>query len=151
MIIKKIIEKDSLDIWSWRNDKKSIFFSKNKKKITLEAHKKWFKKNLKNRKVKFYIGSVVKENKKKKVGVVRFNIKSKYALVSINLNPEMRSKSLSYVLLAAAIKKFLKFKKIKLIAEIKKNNFASINCFLKNDFYFLKSKYNYNFYQKSLY
>ena len=33
MIIQKIIKKDSLDIWLWRNDKKSIFFSKNKKKI----------------------------------------------------------------------------------------------------------------------
>ncbi len=134
MIIQKIIKKDSLDIWLWRNDKKSIFFSKNKKKITLEAHNKWFRKNLKNKKIEFYIGSIVKKNEKKKVGIVRFNIKSKYALVSINLNPIMRGKNLSYILLAASIKKFLKFKKIKLIAEIKKNNFASIKCFLKNGF-----------------
>jgi hypothetical protein len=42
MIIQKITQKDSLDIWLWRNDKKSIFFSKNKKKITLEAHNKYF-------------------------------------------------------------------------------------------------------------
>ena len=61
----------------------------------------------------------------------------------------MRGKSLSYIFLASAIKSFLKFKKIKLIAEIKKNNLKSINCFLKNDFYFLKSKNNYNFYQRS--
>jgi len=150
MIIQKITKKDSLDIWLWRNDKKTIFFSKNKKIITLEAHNKWLKKNLKNRKIKFYMGYLVKRNEKKKVGVVRFNIKSKYALVSINLNPFMRGKSLSYILLAAGIKKFLKFKKIKLIAEIKKNNLASINCFLKNKFYFLKTKNNYNFYQRSL-
>jgi RimJ/RimL family protein N-acetyltransferase len=150
MIIQKITKKDSLDIWLWRNDKKTIFFSKNKKIITLEAHNKWLKKNLKNRKIKFYMGYLVKRNEKKKVGVVRFNIKSKYALVSINLNPFMRGKSLSYILLAAGIKKFLKFKKIKLIAEIKKNNLASINCFLKNRFYFLKSRNQYNFYQKSL-
>ena len=150
MIIQKIIKKDALDIWLWRNDKKSIFFSKNKKKITLEAHNKWFKKNLKNKKIKFYIGSIVKKNQKKKVGVVRFNIKSKYALVSINLNPVMRGKSLSHTLLATGIKKFLKFKKIKLIAEIKKNNFASIKCFLKNGFHFLKSRNQYNFYQRSL-
>ncbi len=45
MIIQKITKKDSLDIWLWRNDKKSIFFSKNKKKINLEAHSKWFEKN----------------------------------------------------------------------------------------------------------
>jgi RimJ/RimL family protein N-acetyltransferase len=150
MKIQKIIKKDSLDIWLWRNDKKSIFFSKNKKKITLEAHNKWFKKNLKNKKIKIYIGSIVKKNQKKKVGVVRFNIKSKYALVSINLNPVMRGKSLSYILLATGIKKFLKFKKIKLIAEIKKNNLASINCFLKNGFYFLKSRNHFNYYQKYL-
>ena len=150
MIIQRVINKDSLDIWLWRNNKKSIFFSKNKKKITLEAHNKWFRKNLKNKKIKFYIGSIVKKNEKKKVGVVRFNIKSKYALVSINLNPVMRGKSLSYILLAAGIKKFLKLKKIKLIAEIKKNNFASIKCFLKNEFHFLKSRNEYNFYQRSL-
>ena len=150
MIIQKIIKKDSLDLWLWRNNKKSIFFSKNKKKITLEAHNKWFRKNLKNKKIEFYIGSIVKKNEKKKVGIVRFNIKSKYALVSINLNPVMRGKSLSYILLAGSIKKFFKFKKIKLIAEIKKNNLASINCFLKNRFFFLKSRNHYNFYQKSL-
>ena len=136
MIIQKITKKDSLDIWSWRNDIKSIFFSKNKKKITFEKHNKWFKKNLKNKKIKFYIGSLINNNKKEKVGVVRFDIKSKYALVSINLNPVMRGKSLSYILLAAGIKKFFKFKKIKLIAEIKKNNLASINCFQKNKFHF---------------
>jgi hypothetical protein len=149
MIIRKITKKDSLDIWLWRNDKKSIFFSKNQKIITLESHNKWFKKNLKNKKIKFYIGCLVNGNRKK-VGVVRFDIKSKYALVSINLNPDMRGKNLSYIFLASAIKSFLKFKKIKLIAEIKKNNLASINCFLKNRFFFLKSRNHYNFYQKSL-
>ena len=59
MIIQKIIKKDSLDLWLWRNNKKSIFFSKNKKKISLEAHNKWFEKNLNNRKIKFYIGCIV--------------------------------------------------------------------------------------------
>ena len=149
MIIRKITNKDSLDIWQWRNDKKSIFFSKNKKKVTLDVHNKWFKKNSKNKKIKFYIGCIVNKKLKKKVGVVRFDIKNKYALVSINLNPVMRGKRLSYILLAGAIKKFLKFNKIKLNAEIKKTNLASINCFLKTGFYFLKSKNNYNFYQKS--
>ena len=149
MIIQKITKKDSLDIWLWRNDKKSIFFSKNKKKNTLNVHNKWFEKNLNNIKIKFYIGYLVKNNHKKKVGVVRFNIKSNYAVVSINLNPTMRGKGLSYILLEAGIKKFLKFKKIRLIAEIKKNNLASIRCFLRNGFYFLKSRNKYNFYQRS--
>ena len=150
MIIQKITKKDSLDIWLWRNDKKSIFFSKNKKKITLESHNKWFNKTLKDKKINFYIGFLVKNNEKKKVGIVRFDIKNKYALVSINLNPVMRGKGLSYILLATGIKKFKKFKEIKLIAQIKKKNLASISCFLKNKFYFLKSKNQYNFYQRPL-
>jgi hypothetical protein len=150
MIIRNISKKDSLDIWQWRNDKISIFFSKNKKKITLKNHNKWFEKNLTNTRIKFYIGFKVEKNVKKKVGVVRFNIKDKRALVSINLNPVMRGKRLSYILLANGIKKFLKFKKIKLIAEIRKNNLASIKCFLKNKFYFIKTNNNYNIYQRSL-
>jgi L-amino acid N-acyltransferase YncA len=148
MIIKKVTKKDSLEIRLWRNDRKSIFYSKNKKKITLEAHSKWFEKTLNDKKIKIYIGYLVKKKLKKKVGVVRFNIKNKYALISINLNPIMRGKKLSHVLLDAAIKKFLKFKKIKLIAEIKKNNLASINCFMKTKFYFLKSINQCNYYQR---
>jgi RimJ/RimL family protein N-acetyltransferase len=150
MLVRKIIKQDLLDLWLWRNDKKSIFFSKNQTKTTLERHKKWFKKNLSNTRVKFYLGYLIKKNEKKKIGVVRFNIKDKYTLVSINLNPIMRNKGLSYILLEAAIKKFLRFKKNKLIAEIKNNNLASIKCFLKNKFYFFKKKKSYNFYQRSL-
>jgi L-amino acid N-acyltransferase YncA len=150
MLVRKIIKQDLLDLWLWRNDKKSIFFSKNQTEITLETHRKWFEKNLSNTRVKFYLGYLIKKNQKKKVGIVRFDIKNKYTLVSINLNPIMRNRGLSYILLAAAIKKFLRFKKTNLIAEIKKNNLASIKCFLKNEFYFLKKKNSYNFYQRSL-
>jgi len=150
MRIKNTTKKDSLDIWQWRNNKTSIFFSKNKKKVTLKNHEKWFKKTLTNVRIKSYIGFKFEKNIKKKVGVVRFNVRGKYALVSINLNPAMRGKGLSYILLKSGIKKFLKYKKINLIAEIKKNNLVSINCFLKNKFYFIKSKNNYNIYQKSL-
>ena len=151
MIIQKVIKKDSLDIWLWRNDKATIFFSKNRKKINFQSHTKWLRKILLNPKIKFYMGFLLEKNKeKKKVGVVRFNIKNQYALISINLNPAMRGKKMSYVLLAGAINKFLKFKKIKLIAEIKNNNLASINCFLRNKFYFLKSKKKHNVYQRLL-
>ena len=150
MIIRKVRKDDLLDIFIWRNDKETIFFSKKKNIINLKNHSRWFNETLRNKKIKFYIGYLLKKNEKKKVGVVRFNIKKKYALVSLNLNPVMRGKSLSYILLDVGIKKFFKFKKIKLIAEIKKNNLASIICFKKNKFYFLKSKNNYNFYQRTL-
>jgi L-amino acid N-acyltransferase YncA len=150
MIVQRVKKKDLLDIWIWRNDAKTIFFSKNKKKISLKKHNQWFSKALHNSKIKFYIGVIFYKKKEIKVGIVRFDIKKRYALVSINLNPQMRGKKLSDIFLAAAIKRFIKFKKIKLLAEIKKNNLASISCFLKNNFIFLKSKNQYSFYQKSL-
>jgi hypothetical protein len=150
MIVKKVTNNDSLDILSWRNDKKTIFFSTNAKLVNEEAHKKWFKKRLSDPRTKFYMGYQIKKNKKKKIGVVRFDIKIKYALVSINLNPRMRGKKLSSILLSLAIKKFLKYKKIKLVAQIKNKNVFSIRIFLKNNFFFFKSKNRYVFYQRNL-
>jgi hypothetical protein len=66
MIIQTIKKKDLLDIWLWRNDKISIFFSKNKKKISLESHNNWFRRNLTNKKIKSYIGFLIKKNEKKR-------------------------------------------------------------------------------------
>ena len=66
MKIREIKKKDSLDIFLWRNDKVSIFFSKKKKKITLKNHNKWFERNLINTKKKSYIGFLVENNEKKK-------------------------------------------------------------------------------------
>ena len=130
----------------------SIFFSKKKNIISFEEHSRWFNKNLHNIKIKFYIGfSKSRNNKiKKKIGIVRFYIKNKHAFVSINLNPVMRGKKLSNILLSEAIKKFLKFKKIDLVAAIKENNLPSIKCFLKNKFYFYKSTNEYRIYKRSL-
>jgi hypothetical protein len=67
MIIRKTVKKDSLDIWLWRTDEMSVFFSKNKKKITIKNHNRWFKRNLKNPKEKSYIGLIEKKIKKKKL------------------------------------------------------------------------------------
>ena len=150
MIVQRVKKKDLLDIWIWRNDAKTIFFSKNKKKISLKKHNQWFSKALHNPKIKFYIGVIFYKKKEIKVGVVRFDIKKRYALVSINLNPQMRGKKLSDILLSMCIRKFLKLRKIKLLAEINKNNLASISCFLKNNFILLESKNQYSLYQRSL-
>jgi RimJ/RimL family protein N-acetyltransferase len=153
IIIRDVQKKDLLDIFAWRKDKLANFFSKNKNKITLQSHKKWFYKALLNPKKFFYVCYLLNKNSGiiKKIGYVIFDIKNRFAIVSINLNPAFRKKNLSTILLSKAIKKFYKFKKLKLLAEIKKDNLASLKCFFNNKFHYLKkSKNDFNFYQKPL-
>jgi L-amino acid N-acyltransferase YncA len=56
------------------------------------------------------------------------------AEVSINLNPTMRGKNLSYQLLSDSIKTFKKTNQISLTATIKKENKASLIIFKKCSF-----------------
>ena len=84
-----------------------------------------------------------------KIGFCKFELDTieNSAEISINLNPKMRGKNLSYSFLKVAIKTFLGIKKIDLNAKIKKINKASLSIFDKckfigedsdNDFFTLK-------------
>lgn len=134
MIIRPIHQNDLFDIFLWKNNSKTIFYSLKSKKITFFQHINWFRKSLVNPNIKMYIGLKKINHKLSKIGVVRFDIKKNFALVSINLNPDFRGKKFSSQLLKLCIKNFFNFKKINLKATIKNNNFASIKCFLKNGF-----------------
>ena len=132
MIIKDADNSDSLDVFQWRNDPISsqMFISKNK--VTLEEHKKWFESSLTNPLKKIYIGILTDE----KVGICRFDIdeETTSAEVSINLNPIMRGKNLSYELLSGSIKIYKRTNLTKLTATIKKENKVSLIIFQKCSF-----------------
>jgi L-amino acid N-acyltransferase YncA len=132
MKIKDADNGDLLDIFEWRNDPISCQMFVSKKKVTLEEHKKWFESSVKNPLRKIYIGTLTYE----KVGICRFDIDSKMtsAEVSINLNPTMRGKNLSYQLLSDSIETYKKTNQIKLTATIKKENKASLIIFQKCSF-----------------
>jgi L-amino acid N-acyltransferase YncA len=132
MKIKDADNSDSLDILEWRNDPISCQMFVSNKKVTLEEHKKWIESSLSNPLRKIYIGIL----KDEKVGICRFDIDSKLtsAEVSINLNPTMRGKNLSYQLLSESIKTYKKTNQIRLTATIKKENKASLIIFQKCSF-----------------
>ena len=132
MKIKDADNSDSLDIFEWRNDPISCQMFVSNKKVTLEEHKKWLESSLNNPLRKIYIGIL----KDEKVGICRFDIDSKLtsAEVSINLNPTMRGKNLSYQLLSDSIKTYKKTNQIRLTATIKKENKASLIIFQKCSF-----------------
>jgi len=132
MFIKEADIKDMMDIYKWKNDPLSLKMSKNKSKISINEHKNWFKNIVIDHNSKIYIG--VTENNK--IGVTRFEL-NKYkneANTSINLNPLMRGRNLSFDLLSKSMFLYLKKKKIRLVSSIKKENIASLKIFLKCGF-----------------
>jgi RimJ/RimL family protein N-acetyltransferase len=141
MNIKDADISDSLDVFEWRNDSISCQMFKSNNKLTLEEHIKWFESSLTNPLRKIYIGLLTDE----KVGICRFDIEIKVtsAEVSINLNPSMRRKNLSYDLLSKSIETFKKANQIELTATIKKDNIASLIIFHKCGFSIVYEDANY--------
>ena len=132
MKIKNADNSDILDLFLWRNDVLSCQMFINNNTVTLDEHRKWFETSLSNPLRKIYIGIL----KNAKVGICRFDIDQQMtsAEVSINLNPNMRGKNLSYDLLSNSIKTYEKINKINLTATIKKENKVSLKLFNKCSF-----------------
>ena len=146
--IREVEKEDLEDVLKWRNDINTRKMSIEQNIISIDNHKIWFENNLSDPLIYMYLGYI----KNQKVGFCRFELNTfeNSAEISINLNPKMRGKNLSYSFLKDAIKTFMVFKKIDLNAKIKKINKASLNIFDKckfivkdsdNDFFYLKRNY----------
>ncbi len=94
--------KDSKVIFEWRNDELTRKMSHTKNIVEWEEHRAWFTSSLKNKNRLLLLC----ENNLKKIAVIRFDINSTRALVSINLSPEMRGRGVSKQCLSESIKKF---------------------------------------------
>lgn len=132
-IFTRLIEQeDCLDLLSWRNDPATREMSLASHVVSQEEHIMWFDVMLAS---KDQVG-IIGELDGLKIGVVFFKNNAPGSLVSINLNPQFRGKTLSAGLLKKAIKKFIELPhEIRyLVAEIKESNKASIQIFGKNGF-----------------
>ena len=100
--------------------------------IKFKDHIEWYKKKLKERYSKIYIGY----KNKKKFGYVRFDkIKGNIFKVSIGNHPKFYGKKLGTIMLKFAMKKFISScKPTKIISYVKKFNIRSQKCFLNNEF-----------------
>ena len=139
ILIKKVSLENSQILFEWRNDKLTRSMSINNKIITLNEHKKWLKKTIKNANQIFYIGFYENSNKTFPIGSIRFNLvneKNKSYEISIITNPELRGKGFGKSLLICGIEKLKKdvgnYKK--LFADIKYDNSVSIALFSKIGF-----------------
>lgn len=145
IIVTEATIDDSLDIWRWRNDLRTRNMSLNAARVNWASHCAWFKKSLLDQDRVLLVGRMMDGSK---VGICRFDISpdARTAEVSINLNPLMRGKGLSNILLACSIKEFRNSFDGRLEATIKSSNIASIKIFEKNDFSLLRTDESINYY-----
>ena len=142
-------ESDSCSIFEWRNDKHTRLMSHTSDRVEWHQHQVWFKNSLK---MDSRILLICENDSNELIAFVRFDISQSSALMSINLNPNMRGKGFAKPCLNSAIK-FLtsKFELIHtLIAEVKEENIASSRAFLGVGFNKIKVENNVGFYKKDL-
>jgi RimJ/RimL family protein N-acetyltransferase len=130
--LRNVEVSDIGDLFKWRNHtviKKNFFYTKS---ISWEEHKRWLDTKIKDPNAQIYIAFCGGE----KVGTVRFEDMDDTVKVSVMLNPDFLNKSLGSKIIGLAVKKFINEMKTSkpLIAEIKKDNIASIKAFQKAGF-----------------
>tara|TARA_E500000331_G_scaffold319255_1_gene331810 strand:- start:246 stop:698 length:453 start_codon:yes stop_codon:yes gene_type:complete len=130
MKIHNVKEIDSMLIWNWRNDIETRMMSRNSEIIKWEDHKLWLTNKLNDLEDKLYIF----KEEQIPIGIVIFSkLNTNKFEISININPELRSKGYGNKLLMLALKKFEKdnINEYTIIATIKKINKKSQSLFLK--------------------
>ncbi|MGK0372684.1 MAG: ribosomal protein S18 acetylase RimI-like enzyme [Glaciecola sp.] len=150
-----VSQQDCLELWQWRNDSHTRAMSLKSDVVKYDVHCRWFESVLNDPSQHLYIATIADWNSSqelKKIGMVRFDVlpiqaldvgdtvenAASTALVSINLNPECRGKSLSVPLLKKALDIFAStvassssaLAKVNCIkAVVKPSNTASLKCF----------------------
>ena len=141
---------DSKIIFEWRNDQLTRAMSHSTDIVDWEGHNNLFASSLKNKHRLLLLCE--DENDFNKIAVVRFDVESSRALVSINLAPNMRGKGLSKQCLREALTSFKnEFPQvIALDAEIKLRNIASQRLFESVGFFNVRDDANTLFYELSI-
>ena len=137
ILLRKVTNKDSRFILSWRNENQTRLFSRNQNIISQNDHKKWFKNEIKNKKNIL----IIAYQKNTRVGFIRYNNVEKNCFeISINLNPKYRSKGIGSIFLKES-ESFLKYNCV-ITACVKNNNNISKKLFQKNNYIKLNSHKN---------
>lgn len=127
ILIKKVLKSDLNFTFLLRNNKsiRKKFFNSNI--ISINEHKVWFLKKIKNKKDLFLV--IIKD--KNKIGTIRYDKKEFYYEISISLLPKYQSKNIGSEALKAS-EKILK--KGMILSNIKKNNPMSLKFFINNGY-----------------
>ena len=132
LVVRLATQEDSQDMLFWRNDPYTCAMCGTREIVSATRHQEWFSFALRDPLARIFIG----EFNGKKLGVCRFNFdpERNLAEVSINMNPLMRGKGLSKEFLRLSVIQYYIEKPIRLIAQIRRENNASIKLFASGGF-----------------
>jgi len=132
--------KDSIKIYHLRNHPKVRQSSHNTNMIKIEEHQRWFVNILLDDTKQILIA----QEKDDFVGSVRLELVNNTCLISWSVSPDFQGRGIGKVMVAMAVKTV----KIKIKAEIKNNNHASIKIAEYIGMKFVKKIENVFFYEK---
>lgn len=132
--VRPAMEDDLMMIFNWANDSLTRRMSFNQNFIPLEDHKKWFNKVLSQRKTHLLIIEADKSNNWIPIAQVRVDEDGE---ISMSLVSQFRLQQLAKPVIKAGIE-YIKneFQIDELVANIKKENIASVKAFKKAGFQF---------------
>jgi len=132
LILKKLCNEDMRDLFKWRNHPEVRKNSLNSEPILWQQHQAWFSNKINDSRSITYIAYYDDE----KIGSIRFDEKEDLIKISVMVNPDYFEQGFGSKIIRSGTEKFIKEKKINkpLIAEIKRDNIASIKAFQKAGF-----------------
>lgn len=122
--VREATPDDRSVIWQWVNDPVTRENSFDSSRIPWSDHVAWFDRVMDDDKRVLLIGETSRS-----VGVVRFDIESTHAVVSVNLAPEARGRGLGSQLIEAATNWFTARHPVCVVAWIRPSNRPSVSAF----------------------
>ena len=130
--LRKVEITDINDMFEWRNhpDIRKNFF--NQEMVSRDEHEKWFMAKLNDPDITVYMAY----HRKERIGSIRFESRDRVIKTSVMLNPDFLGKGLGPKVIKLGVERFIMEKNpdMQIIAEIKKDNVASIKAFEKAGF-----------------
>jgi RimJ/RimL family protein N-acetyltransferase len=130
--VRDLQDGDINDLFRWRNhpDIRRNFF--NSSPVSWSEHKRWFRAKKQDPNTTIYIACYEGTN----IGSIRFEDKGEVIKVSIMLNPDFIGKGFGSEIIRIGTEKLIAEKRPKkfIVAEVKKENIASLKAFQKAGF-----------------
>lgn len=127
LFLRNVRQEDEMLILKWKNDAECIKNSFSEKSVTSEVHHEWFQKVLRKENVFFYILTDGATN----MGQIRVDVENDFGVISYSIAPEFRKKGYAKKMLLLLIGKMneIPMGPKRLIAEVKRENYASAHLF----------------------